>query len=203
LVIHGNGDAAIDSILDAYEAADKAGIDIKALRCRNEHASILHDEQIARMQRLKICPSFLLNHVYYWGKFMRDKVFGPDKVLLLDRCAAVEKAGLTWSMHSGAPVSPMDMLQLIKTAAARDLWKEPGTVLAPEERVSVPEAIRAATWNAARSTSICCSSMGCMSSVPTARCAPAGWRPRPEPSWWGLPRPWHGASVASWSAGKP
>jgi len=149
LAIHGNGDAAIDSILDAIEAASKAGIDMKSLRCRIEHSSILHDEHIARMKDLGVSPSFLINHVYFWGQTMRDNVFGPEKVQLLDRCASVEKAGLKWSMHSDAPVSRMGTLHKIRVAVARDLWKEPGNVLAPQEKVSVESAIRAVTINAA------------------------------------------------------
>jgi len=149
LAIHGNGDAAIDSILDAVEAASKAGVDMKPLRCRIEHSSILHDDQITRMKNLGVSPSFLINHVYFWGQTMRDKVFGPKKVQLLDRCASVEKAGLRWTMHSDAPVSQMDTLHKIRVAVARDLWKEPGNVLAGQEKVSVEAAIRAVTVNAA------------------------------------------------------
>ncbi len=149
LSMHGNGDAAIDSILDAAEAAVEAGVDVAALRCRIEHCSILHDEQIARMKALGMVPSFLINHVHYWGHVMRDDVFGPEKVQLLDRCAAVEEAGLNWVMHTDAPVSPLGTLHKIRVAAARDLWKEPNTVLAPQERVSVEAAIRSVTRNAA------------------------------------------------------
>jgi predicted amidohydrolase YtcJ len=149
LVMHGNGDAAIDSILDAVQAAAERGLDMRSLRCRIEHCSILHDEQIVRMKELGVSPSFLINHVHYWGHTMRDNVFGPEKVELLDRCAAVERAGLQWTMHTDAPVSPLGTLQKIRVAVARDLWKEPGTILAPQERVSVEAAIRAVTINAA------------------------------------------------------
>lgn len=149
LVLHGNGDAGIDSILDAVQAAADAGIDVRRLRCRIEHASILHDEQIGRIRELGIGPSFLINHVHYWGHAMRDNVFGPEKVQLLDRCNSVDKAGITWTMHSDAPVSPLGSLHKIRVAVARDLWKEPETVLAPDERVPVEAAIRAVTVNAA------------------------------------------------------
>jgi len=149
LSLHGNGDAAIDSILDAVEAARDDGVDVHALRCRIEHCSILHDEQIERMAALGMVPSFLINHVHYWGHVMRDQVFGPDKVQLLDRCRAVEDAGLNWVMHSDAPVSPLGTLHKIRVAVVRDMWAEPETVLAPEERVSVEEALRAVTINAA------------------------------------------------------
>jgi predicted amidohydrolase YtcJ len=150
LAIHGNGDAAIDSILDAMDAAAAAGIEVSSLRCRIEHCSILHDDQIERMAGHGMVPSFLINHVHYWGHVMRDEVFGPEKVQLLDRCASVEAAGLHYVVHSDAPVSPLGPLQLIRAAVARDLWKEPDTVLAPNERVSVESAIRSVTVNAAR-----------------------------------------------------
>jgi predicted amidohydrolase YtcJ len=149
LVLHGNGDAAIDSILDAMEAAAAQGVDVRKLRCRIEHCSILHDEQIARIRDLGMGPSFLINHVYYWGQTMRDNVFGPEKVQLLDRCASVEAAGIRWTMHTDAPVSPLGSLHKIRVAVARDLWREPGNVLAPNERVPVEAAIRAVTASAA------------------------------------------------------
>jgi predicted amidohydrolase YtcJ len=149
LSLHGNGDAAIDSILDAVEAVRDEGIDVRALRCRIEHCSILHDEQIERMVALGMVPSFLINHVHYWGHVMRDQVFGPDKVQLLDRCRSVEEAGLNWVSHTDAPVSPLGSLHKIRVAVVRDLWKEPDTILAPDEKVSVEAAIRSVTRNAA------------------------------------------------------
>jgi predicted amidohydrolase YtcJ len=149
MAIHANGDAAIDSTLDAMDAAAAAGIDVRALRIRIEHCSILHDDQIARVQVHGTVPSFLINHVHYWGHVMRDEVFGSEKVQLLDRTASVERAGLNWVMHSDAPVSPLGPLHMIRVAVVRDLWKEPDTILAPDERVSVEAAIRAQTVNAA------------------------------------------------------
>ena len=149
LSLHGNGDAAIDSILDAVEAVRDEGVDVRALRCRIEHCSILHDEQIRRMTALGMVPSFLIHHVHYWGHVMRDQVFGPDKVQLLDRCAAVEQAGLNWVIHTDSPVAPLGSLHKIRVAVVRDLWKEPETILAPQERVSVEAAIRSVTRNAA------------------------------------------------------
>jgi predicted amidohydrolase YtcJ len=149
LSLHGNGDAAIDSILDAVENARNQNVGVDALRCRIEHCSILHDDQIKRMHSLGMVPSFLIHHVHYWGHVMRDEVFGPEKVQLLDRCRSVEKAGLNWVMHTDAPVAPLGTLEKIRVAVARDLWKEPETILAPDERVSVEAAIRSVTRNAA------------------------------------------------------
>jgi predicted amidohydrolase YtcJ len=52
-------------------------------------------------------------------------------------------------MHTDAPVSPLGSLHKIRVAVARDLWAEPGTILGPDERVSVESAIRSITSNAA------------------------------------------------------
>ena len=149
LAIHGNGDAAIDNILDTCEALVEAGIDMSKVRPRIEHCSILHDEQIARMKKLGVSASFLIGHVHYWGVAMRDEVFGEGKAQLLDRCRSVEKAGVGFSLHSDFLVTDPDPLHMIEMAVTRKTWKEPDYVLAPDETISVETAIRALTSEAA------------------------------------------------------
>lgn len=148
LAIHANGDQAIDNTLDAYEAAFDAGL-LTNTPCRIEHCSILHDDQIERMAKMGISPSFLIGHVYYWGQAMRDKVFGHTKAELLDRTGACEASGIRWTLHSDEPVSEMGPLRCIENAVTRKMWKEPGTILAPEECISVDAALRAVTRDAA------------------------------------------------------
>jgi predicted amidohydrolase YtcJ len=149
LAIHGNGDAAIDNILDTCEALVEAGIDLSKVRPRIEHCSILHDDQIARMKKLGVSASFLIGHVHYWGVAMRDEVFGEKKAQLLDRCRSVEKAGVGFSLHSDFMVTDPDPLHMIEMAVTRKTWKEPDYVLAPQEKISVESAIRALTSEAA------------------------------------------------------
>jgi predicted amidohydrolase YtcJ len=149
LSIHGNGDAAIDNILDTCEALRDAGIDMSKVRPRIEHCSILHDEQIARMKKLGVSASFLIGHVHYWGIAMRDEVFGEKKAQLLDRCRSVEEAGVGFSLHSDFMVTDPNPLHMIEMAVTRKTWKEPDYVLAPQEKISVESAIRALTSEAA------------------------------------------------------
>lgn len=149
LAIHGNGDKAIDNILEVLQQLKDEGHDLLALRPRIEHASILHDEQIQKMKELGVTPSFLIGHVHYWGIFMRDKVFGLEKVQLLDRCQSVEKEGMPFSLHSDFMVTNTLPLQMIETAVTRRTWKEPDYQLAPQESISVESAIKAVTINAA------------------------------------------------------
>lgn len=149
LAIHGNGDAAIDNVLDACEAVRDAGVDMSRVRARIEHCSILHDEQIARMKDLGVSASFLIGHVHYWGVAMRDEVFGEQKAQLLDRCKSVENAGVGYTLHSDFMVTDPVPLHMIEMAVTRKTWKEPDYVLAPQERISVESAIRAVTSEAA------------------------------------------------------
>ena len=148
VTVHANGDLAIDRALDAFEAAYAAGAS-RDLRFRIEHCSVLHDEQIARIAELGVSPSFLIGHVHYWGKAFRDEIFGPDKANLLCRAGSCGRAGIRWTVHSDDTVTEMGPMRLIDNAVNRTLWREPGGVLNPAERVTVEQAIIALTRDAA------------------------------------------------------
>jgi predicted amidohydrolase YtcJ len=147
LVVHANGDQAIDDTLAAFEALDPGMLADR--RHRIEHCSILHDDQIARIAALGLSPSFLIGHVHYWGQAFRDEIIGPERAELLDRTASCSAAGIRWTLHSDEMVTPIDPLRCIENAVTRNLWREPDTVLAPGERVGVEDAIRAITADAA------------------------------------------------------
>ncbi|MGB3029944.1 MAG: amidohydrolase family protein [Candidatus Microthrix parvicella] len=147
LVIHANGDRAIDDALDAFEALPA---DLRAdRRHRIEHCSFLHDDQIARIAAMGLSPSFLIGHVHYWGQAFRDEIVGPEKAELLDRTASCSAAGIRWTLHSDEMVTPIGPLRYIENAVTRNMWREPDGVLAPQERVDVATAIRAMTADAA------------------------------------------------------
>jgi predicted amidohydrolase YtcJ len=147
VVVHANGDQAIDDVLAAFEALDPS---LRAdRRHRIEHCSILHDDQIRRIAALGLSPSFLIGHVHFWGQAFRDDLIGPERANLLDRTASCTEAGITWTIHSDEMVTPIDPLRCIENTVTRNLWREPGSVLAPDERVPVEQAIRAMTADAA------------------------------------------------------
>jgi predicted amidohydrolase YtcJ len=147
--VHANGDLAIDRVLEAFQAAKNQGLDPAGMRCRIEHCSILHDEQVAKIAELGLSPSFLIGHVYYWGKAFRDEVFGEAKASLLDRTAACEAQGIRWTLHSDEPVTEMNPLRCIENAVTRAMWKAPGETLAQQECIPVEAALRAMTIDAA------------------------------------------------------
>ncbi len=149
IAIHGNGDKGIDNILEAIEAVQAEGVDLKSLRLRIEHCSILHDEQIAKMKALGVSASFLIGHVHYWGTAMRDRIFGLEKAEKLDRCASLEAAGIGYTLHSDYFVTEPHPLHMVQMAVTRNTWKEPEYVLSPAERASLETALRAITSEAA------------------------------------------------------
>lgn len=146
--VHANGDAAIDRVLDAFAKAKAKGLDPAAKRCRIEHCSILHDEQIEKMHELGLSPSFLIGHVYYWGKAFVEDIFGAEKAAKLDRTGACEDLGIRWTVHSDDPVTEMNPLRCIENAVTRNMWRS-DQLLSPEERVPVAAALRAMTIDAA------------------------------------------------------
>ncbi len=148
VVVHANGDAAIDRVLHAFGRARTLGLDPAERRCRIEHCSILHDEHIEKISALGLSPSFLIGHVHYWGKAFVEELFGLEKAEKLDRTAACEAAGIRWTLHSDDPVTEMGPLRCVENAVTRSMWRTE-KILAPDERIPVEVALRAMTIDAA------------------------------------------------------
>jgi predicted amidohydrolase YtcJ len=147
LGVHANGDAAIDTVLDAFEQVLHEA-PRQDHRHRIEHASLLRPEHIRRMAQLGVSPSFLIGHVHYWGKAFRDRLFGAERAMFLDPCASALVGGLRISLHSDYNVTPIDPLRCIQNAVVRDM-REGGGVLAPHECITVEQGLRAMTVDAA------------------------------------------------------
>ena len=147
LMIHTNGDAAVEFALQAAEELlPRCGHN--DLRHRFEHASVTTDDQLVRMAAAGVSPSFLMDHVYYWGAAFRDTILGPERAARLDRLASAYRAGLRPSLHSDYNVTTVRPLRSARTAVLRRLEAD-ATVLAPEERVSPAQALSAITADAA------------------------------------------------------
>lgn len=145
--VHANGDAAIDMTIDAYEAVLGANPN-NDLRHRIEHCSMLHPEQMARMKKLGLSPSFLTGHIRWWGKAFRDRLLGPERARFYDPCATALAAGLRISFHSDWNVTPIEPLRCVDDAVNR-VMNEGGDVFFPDERIPVEAALRGVTIDAA------------------------------------------------------
>ncbi|HVU22035.1 MAG TPA: amidohydrolase, partial [Rhizomicrobium sp.] len=133
VLIHCNGDYTIDISLDAIEAA-YSGSNAYGIN-RIEHATMARPDQILRMKKLNVQPSFLMNHVRLYGAAYRDQIFGPERAAFMDPAAACVKAGLPFTLHTDGPCSPPGPLALISTAVTRKCIID-NTVVGPDQAVS-------------------------------------------------------------------
>ncbi|MGF1728416.1 amidohydrolase [Photobacterium kasasachensis] len=148
VLIHANGDKAVDYALDVYETALKgsSGLD---KRHRIEHCSILSHDSADKMQSLGISPSFLIGHVGYWGYAFNEVIF-KEKALLLDRCRTMLDKGARITLHSDLSVTPLGPLRMMEQAVTRVMEKAPKPIpLNESECISREEALRAITLDAA------------------------------------------------------
>ncbi|OED38342.1 hypothetical protein AB833_19980 [Chromatiales bacterium (ex Bugula neritina AB1)] len=146
MAIHGNGDAAIDDIISAFEHAQAQHPHIDP-RLILVHAQMARTDQLERMQQLGITPSFFSNHVYYWGDAHFELHMGPERASNISPAASAERAGLRYSIHADTPVTPINPLRLINSAVERQ--STGGRLLGENETVSVLAALRAVTIDAA------------------------------------------------------
>ena len=105
-------------------------------------------DQIARMKKLGVQPSFLISNVYYYGKAYREQIFGPDRTARAFPVGDFYASGIPFSLHSDCPCSPVQPLRQIGIAVARQCLID-GSIVAPEERVPIDAALKGMTSVAA------------------------------------------------------
>ncbi|MCA3560828.1 MAG: amidohydrolase [Aestuariivirga sp.] len=147
VLIHCNGDETIDISLDAIEAAygDSTEFGIN----RIEHATMARPDQLTRMKKLNVEPSFLMNHVGLYGAAYRDQIFGPERASFMDPAGACVKEDIRFTLHTDSPCSPIGPLRLIQTAVTRTCEFD-NTVIGADQAISVQRALEAVTIDAAR-----------------------------------------------------
>lgn len=146
LACHAHGDVALDTILDIYdEVLSEHPRDDHRLRL--EHCGAMRRDQMERAFRLGITCSFFVDHLHYWGDVLVDGLFGPEHGPVWMPAGTAVASGIRVSLHNDPPVTPEEPLRNISVAVTR---KAPsGRVLAPQECLTVEQAIRAQTINAA------------------------------------------------------
>jgi hypothetical protein len=146
VAIHGNGDAAIDDILDALEAAQRAHPRPDA-RPVIVHAQTAREDQLDRMAALGVIPSFFVLHTFYWGDRHRDVFLGPERAARISPAASAARRGIPFTLHADTPVVPMEPLRIVWSAVNRRTTS--GAVLGEEQRIDVLRALRGVTIDAA------------------------------------------------------
>jgi predicted amidohydrolase YtcJ len=149
IAVHANGDRAIDQTLGNYEKLLAGNPHPEERRLRIEHFTINTPDQVKRAVKLGVIPGFTIGHVDYWGEAFHDQIVGAQRADRIDPSAEFKKAGGRFAYHSDSPVSNVSPLNYISEGAGRLWQKPPRKVLGADEQVSVDDAIRAVTINAA------------------------------------------------------
>jgi predicted amidohydrolase YtcJ len=146
MACHVQGDAGVDTILDVYEQA-LAAHPRDDHRLRLEHVGAITDEQLQRAHHLGVTCSIFVDQIHYWGDILVDGLFGPEHGSRWMPAGSAVATGMRISLHNDPPVTPEEPLRNISVAATR--VAPSGRVLGPEQRLTVEQAIRAQTLDAA------------------------------------------------------
>jgi hypothetical protein len=144
LLAHANGDAAADILIDAVEAAAVA----EAPRVVMIHSQTVRDDQLDRMARLRITPSFFVSHTFFWGDWHREETLGVERAMRISPTRSATERGIRYTLHNDPPVVPPDMIRTLWSATTRRTRS--GEVLGREQRASTHEALAGITLDAAR-----------------------------------------------------
>ena len=143
---HCNGDASGDMFLDAVETA-LADNPRKDHRHTLIHGQLMRKDQLTRCAELGVTISFFPAHIYYWGDKHYSEILGPERSQNISPARWAKEAGVRFTIHNDAAVTPTKPLHLIHTAVNRKTLS--GRTLGEAQRISVETALRAHTIDAA------------------------------------------------------
>lgn len=155
IAVHASGDKAIDDVLTAFENAqrDRPSRDP---RFRIEHATLADDGAINRMQAANATPSFTNQILYFWGDALKKNILGNQRTNLIDSARSVKEIGLKFSFNDDAPLATINPLLMMQIGVTRKTAE--GTLINPDETVTVDDAIKALTiypaWQSFRENEI-------------------------------------------------
>lgn len=144
ILSHCNGDGAAEQLIEVIDQIQK-GEDC-GKRPVMIHAQIVTKEQIRKMKKLGIIPSFFIAHTYYWGDIHFTNL-GKERAEFISPANSAKKEGVVYTFHQDSPVIMPNMLETIWCAANRITKK--GVVLGKQEKLEVLDCLKAVTINSA------------------------------------------------------
>ncbi len=148
VVIHAIGDRAINFLLNAYEKTASVNGE-RDRRFRIEHSQHIARTDIERYGQLKVIASMQPYHAIDDGRWA-EKYIGPDRVKTTYAFRSLLDSGATLAFGSDwfvAPATPLEGIYAAVTRRTLDGKNPDGWV--PEQKITVEEALKAYTINAA------------------------------------------------------
>lgn len=143
---HVNGDGGMDAVLGALAAAQEQ-------KPRFDHRFFMHHvgyhaaAQTARIAALGAHASVNPYFLHALGDDYARVGLGRERASQITRCGSLVRAGLKVSFHSDFMMAPPEPLLLAWCAATRNTLS--GKVMAPDERLTLIQALRGVTIDAA------------------------------------------------------
>ncbi len=146
--IHATGDAGLDLVLDNLEVNMRRHprYDHRTVAV---HFAVSHKDQIERIKRLGAIVSGNPYYVTALADEYSKEGLGPERADNMMRLGEVERAGISYSLHSDMPMAPGRPLFLMHCAVNRTTVS--GRVAGPDQRISPLSALKAVTLDAAYS----------------------------------------------------
>ena len=174
ILAHCNGDAAAEEYIKALQECEENGPSyqkqeniqmqeyeqqekklnnnnvqkIKDLRPVIIHAQLISKEDLLKAKEIGAIPSFFVAHVYYWGD-VHLKNFGIKRASRISPVKEAVDNNMIFTLHQDSPIIRPNMLETIWCAVKRQT--KSGKILGKDERISVYDALKGVTINAAYS----------------------------------------------------
>ena len=145
--VHTNGDLACEQFLRCYEKAIEItghGVELRPVMV---HCQALRKDQMERVKNVGAVITFFNDHVWFWGDYHYESVFGPKRAQNISPLGWALNMGIKFTLHQDPPVKLPNQLLGIHNAVNRKT--QSGRVLGEEHRIPVIEALKAVTINGA------------------------------------------------------
>ena len=146
IIVHANGDAAMDLMIDGVDEAVADMDPMPDHRSVIIHAQLMRADQLDRSAELNIVPSFFAAHAFFWGDWHRIS-FGEDRGNNTSPMGWALERGVNFTIHNDASVVPPHMMRLVSIAVNRRTRS--GHILGPHQRLTVMQALHAVTLGGA------------------------------------------------------
>ncbi len=147
--IHAIGDAGNRETLDFLESVMRSNPETRVGRHRDEHAQVLHPDDIPRFASLEVIASMQPPHAVE-DKAWAEERLGPERIRHAYAWRSLRRAGARLAFNSDLPGSDYDIFYGMHSAVTRkDREGKPENGWYPQECLTPEEALRAYTlWGA-------------------------------------------------------
>ena len=145
VLMHANGDAAIDFLIKTHlAAAGSAPAADRRTVCI--HCQFIRPDQIADFRKYNLIPALFTDHTFFFGDtHVANR--GKAQASFISPMKSALAAGLRPTNHTDGFVTPIDQMMTVWTAVTRKLRSGEG--LGPDERITAYQALQAITTSAA------------------------------------------------------